>query len=186
MKTFFLIALLTVVIMLPAAELQSQSKEQFGQPILITSAGQSADVTMAGMLCKKLGLEAKAVNRATAADVNGVKTLIIVPGFSSKGLGAAGISREQEMDRVKEVISAAQKQKVKILLLHIGGKPRRGQQSDDFNKLTAEVAQHLIVVKHGDEDKLFSDIAAKKEIVIDLVDRIADAMKPLGSLFGKN
>ncbi len=163
----------------------AQSKIKFDQPILITSAGQSADVTMASMLCKKVGLEAKVAPKATASDISGIKTLIIVPGFSSKGLGAAGISREQEMNRVKDVIAAAEKQKIKILLLHIGGKPRRGQQSDDFNKLAAEVSQHLIVVKQGNEDNFFSDIATKQNIGIDIVEKIAEAMKPLEGSFNK-
>ncbi len=165
--------------------LYSQSKEKFEQPILITSAGQSADVTMAAMLCKKVNLNAKAVNRATAADVKDAKTLMIVPGFSSKGLGAAGISREQEMDRVKEVIAAAQKQKMRIIVLHIGGKPRRGQQSDDFNKLCAEASQYMIVVKQGNDDNFFSDIAAAKKIGLDLVEKIAEAAKPLEASFTK-
>ena len=178
--------MLSIVIVASTSIVISQSKEKFEQPILITSAGQSADVTMAAMLCKKVGLNAKAVNRATAADVKDVKTLMIVPGFSSKGLGAAGISREQEMERIKEVIAAAQKQKMKIIVLHIGGKPRRGQQSDDFNRLCAEVSQYMIVVKQGNEDNFFSDIAAAKKIGIDLVEKIADAMKPLDGSFIKN
>ncbi|MBW7888155.1 MAG: hypothetical protein H3C35_07330 [Bacteroidetes bacterium] len=159
------------------------AQEKFQQPILITSAGQSADVTMAGMLCKKAKLDAKTINRAKASDLLGIKTLIIVPGFSSKGLGAAGISREQEMDRVKEVIEAAQKQKINILMLHIGGKPRRGAQSDDFNKLAAEVSKEMIVVKQGDEDQFFSKIAEQKKIKIELVDKIAEALKPLTDAF---
>jgi hypothetical protein len=165
--------------------LSAQSKFKYEQPILITSAGQSADVTMASMLCKKAGLEAKAANRATAAEIAGYKTLIIVPGFSSKGLGAAGISREQEMERVRAVIAAAQQQKIKILVLHIGGKPRRGQQSDDFNKIAAEASQHMIVVKQGDEDRFFSDISDKMKVGIDVVEKIAEAMKPLSESFAK-
>jgi hypothetical protein len=179
----FTLLVLTATLAYP---LFPQPKEKCEQPILITSAGQSADVTMAAMLCKKVGLNAKTVNRASAADVKDVKTVIIVPGFSSKGLGAAGISREQEMDRVKEVIAAAQKQKMKIFLLHIGGKPRRGLQSDDFNKLCAEVSMHMIVVKQGNEDNFFSDIASAKKIGIDLVEKIVDAAKLLDGSFVKN
>jgi hypothetical protein len=161
----------------------TQSAVKFEQPILITSAGQSADVTMAGMLCKRLNLTAKTDNKATAKSLDGIKTLIIVPGFSSKGLGAAGISREQEMLRVKEILEAAKEKKIKILMLHLGGKPRRGAQSDDFNKIAAETSLQMIVVKQGDEDQFFSSIASNKKIPIDLVEKIADAMKPLNVSF---
>ncbi len=185
MKLFRYLTLIIAVCM-SVTPLFSQSKDKFEQPILVTSAGQSADVTLAASLCKKAGLNARAINRATAADVKDAKTLMIVLGFSSKGLGAAGISREQEMDRVKEVIAAAVKQKMKIFVLHIGGKPRRGVQSDDFNKVCAEASQAMIVVKAGNEDNFFSAIAAAKKIGITVVDKIAEAVKPLEAAFAKN
>jgi hypothetical protein len=161
----------------------AQEKARFEQPILITSAGQSADVTLAGSLCKKVNLDAKAVAQATVADLQGIKTLIIVPGFSSKGLGAAGTSREQEMERVTTLIEETKKMQIPVLLLHIGGKARRGTQSDDFNRIAAEAARHLIVVKQGDEDGFFSAIAGGRKIGIDVVDKIAGAMTPLAAVF---
>jgi hypothetical protein len=178
--SIFILAVIAVAMVQPAA---AQNSIKFQQPILITSAGQSADVTMAGQLCKRLKLDYTADNKATAKKLDGVKTLIIVPGFSSKGLGAAGISREQEMARVKELIDAAKSKKLNILVLHLGGKPRRGAQSDDFNKMAAEAAAHMVVVQQGDEDQFFSTIAKEKKVGIDLVDKIAAAMKPLETLF---
>ena len=84
--TFSLIALIPSL-------LTPQPKVKFEQPVLITSAGQSADVTIAGMLFKKANVQAKALPLAKPGDLEGVKTLVVVAGFSSKGLGAAGISR---------------------------------------------------------------------------------------------
>jgi hypothetical protein len=163
----------------------SQPKEKFEQPVLITSAGQSADVTIAGMLFKKANIQAKALPLAKTTDLDGLKTLVVVAGFSSKGLGAAGISREQEMSRVQSLLQAAKEKKLKIMLLHIGGKARRGNQSDDFNKIAAEASSYLLVVKQGDEDQFFSKIAAEKKSPIDLVDKIADAVKPVATAFAK-
>jgi hypothetical protein len=163
----------------------AQPKAKFEQPVLITSAGQSADVTIAGMLFKKASIQAKAIALAKTTDLDGVKTLVVVAGFSSKGLGAAGISREQELARVKSLLAAAQEKKLKVVTLHIGGKARRGNQSDDFNKMAAEASSYLLVVKQGDEDQFFSKIAAEKKITIDLVDKIADAVQPVGNAFTK-
>ena len=163
----------------------SQPKVKFEQPVLITSAGQSADVTIAGMLFKKANIPAKAIALAKTTDLEGVKTLVMVAGFSSKGLGAAGISREQELARVKSLLAAAQEKKLKVVMLHIGGKARRGNQSDDFNKMAADASSYLLVVKQGDEDQFFSKIAAEKKIRIDLVDKIADAVQPVGNAFAK-
>jgi len=165
------------------AAVPSKAQPAFEQPALITSAGQSADVTLAGMLFKKLNLNAKTSARATSSDLDGIKTLVIVPGFSSKGLGAAGISREQEMTRLKEIIAAAEKKGIPVLTMHIGGKPRRGQQSDDFNTLAVNAAKQLIVVKQGDEDGFFTKLAAAGKKPIIVVGKIAEASQPLAGLF---
>jgi hypothetical protein len=183
MKTLSYSALSLFILAVALSSGMSQTKPKFEQPILVTSAGQSADVTLAGMLCKKLKLDAKTVPMAQPSDVDGNKTLIIVAGFSSKGLGAAGISRDQEMKRVQEVISAAKKKNIKIVMLHIGGKPRRGNQSDDFNKLAAESSNYMLVVKQGNEDQFFTQIASKEKISMDVVEKIAEAAGPLGEAF---
>jgi hypothetical protein len=163
----------------------SQTKAKFDQPVLITSAGQSADVTIAGTLFKRANVQAKVIPLAKASDLEGIKTLVVVAGYSSKGLGAAGISREQELARVQSVLQAAKEKKVRIFTLHVGGKARRGNQSDDFNKMAAEVSSYLLVVKQGNEDQFFSTIAAGKKITIDLVDKIADAVQPVAKAFEK-
>ncbi len=163
--------------------LPAQAADKLPQPVLISSAGQSADVAIAGMLCKKLSLQAKSQPLAKPADLQGIGTLMVVSGFSTKGLGAAGVSKEQEMERVKALLDAAREKKIRVITLHIGGKARRGGQSDDFNRLAAEASERLIVVRTGDEDQFFSSLAAGKKIPIDLVDKISDAMQPLGKIF---
>jgi hypothetical protein len=178
--SFFLLTLFICAYMSPV---QAQTPPKFQAPILISSAGQSADVTMAAMLCKKLGLNAKVAAMAKPADLDGIKTLLLVPGFSSKGLGAAGTSREDEMARTKKLLAAAKEKNVMVLTMHLGGKPRRGQQSDDFNKIAAEAAGYLIVVKQGNEDQFFTKIAADSKIPIEIVAKIADVMQPLGAAF---
>ncbi|MBI2417347.1 MAG: hypothetical protein HYV28_05485 [Ignavibacteriales bacterium] len=156
---------------------------QYEQPILITSAGQSADVSLAGTLMKKLNLNFKVVNLAKESDLNGIKTLIIVPGFSSKGLGAAGISREQELERVKLILKAAKDKGIKLVMLHLGGKARRGAQSDDLCQLAANASSMMIVVKQGDEDQFFTKLAGQRKVPIKVIDKMADALTPLKEAF---
>lgn len=184
-RTPILIIMFIMLLIVTSAGLFSQSKPKFDQPVLITSAGQSADVTIAGTIFKRANVQAKAIPLAKAADLEGVKTLVVVAGFSSKGLGAAGISREQELARVESILQAAREKKLKIMTLHIGGKARRGNQSDDFNKMAAEVASYLLVVKQGNEDQFFSKIATEKKIAIDVVDKIVDAVQPVAKAFEK-
>jgi hypothetical protein len=169
--------------MIGFSSLRSQEKPKFERPILVTSAGQSADVTMASTLLKRADIEATVTPLAEADDLKGIRTLIVVAGFSSKGLGAAGISRDDEMARITALLTAAQKEKIPVLTMHLGGAARRGSQSDDFNLVAAEAASRLIVVKGGDEDQFFSSLAATKKIPIDLVEKIAGALGPLQSVF---
>jgi hypothetical protein len=85
----------------------------FEKPGLITSAGQSSDASIVKVLINsklKLGLEFKQV--AKPEDLGGVKTLVVVVGASTKGLGAAGIDIDQEMDRTRQLLKAARDKKV--------------------------------------------------------------------------
>lgn len=163
--------------------IRSQSAPKFKQQILISAAGQSADTKLTGMVFKKLKLDIKENNNAKPNDLSGIKTLVIVPGFSSKGLGAAGISQEQEMNRVKELVVAANQKNIPIVCVHIGGNARRKGQSDDFNKYVAENSKYIIVVKQGDEDKFFSSIASQKNIPMKLVEKISDISNPVAAIF---
>jgi hypothetical protein len=87
------------------------------------------------------------------------------------------------MERVKKLIAAAREARVPILTIHIGGKARRGTQSDDFNTMAVEAARHLIVVKQGDEDGFFSKLAADSRISIEVVEKIAAVLPPLTAAF---
>jgi len=162
---------------------QAQESKKYEGPILVTSAGQSADVKLAGLLLKKQKLEAETITMAKAEDLKGVKTLIVVPGFSSKGLGAAGISADEELKRVQELLKQAAELKIPVVLLHIGGKARRQGQSDNFIKEVAGVSSYMIVVEQGNEDGLFTELAKKQKVKLELVSKIPLAAEPLGKLF---
>ena len=180
MKKFFVMAVLLAAFSVFA---KNPLPGQYDQPILITSAGQSADVSLAGTLLKKLNLNFKVANLAKESDLSGIKTLVIVPGFSSKGLGAAGISREKELERVQLILKAAKAKGIKVVMLHLGGKARRGAQSDDLCQMAANASSLMIVVKQGDEDQFFTKLAAQKKVPIKVIAKMADALTPLKEAF---
>jgi hypothetical protein len=157
--------------------------QKFEQPVLISSAGQSADVKLVKMLAQKQKLNANTVLMAKPSDLSGIKTLIIVPGFSSKGLGAAGVSQQDEFQRVQTLIKSANDMKIPIVMVHIGGNARRKGQSDSFNQLVADNSKTMIVVKQGDEDGFFTTISKNKNIPLTLVEKISDTEVPIGKLF---
>ncbi len=178
---------LSIVALLACLALSATAQAQtvFEQPILVTSAGQSVDIKLAGVLLSRLEIEHTILPAATAADLAGFKTLLIVPGYSSKGLGAAGVSREDEMNRVTELLAGAAAAEVPILALHLGGKARRGVQSDDFNHVAVAGADLAIVVAQGDEDKFFTNLCQTEKVPLEIVKVMAGAMEPLKKAIAK-
>ena len=113
------------------------------------------------------------------------KSIIIVSGGSTKGLGAAKIDKEEEYARTEKMIEKAKEEGVKIIGMHIGGKSRRGALSDYFNELVANNSDHLIVVESGNQDSYFSNIAKDKGIGIDLSEKIVLITNVLKGIYGK-
>lgn len=137
----------------PAQETAQQTGEVHGleapiaeKPILMTSAGQSADVQMLYAVAQKSGLEAevRAVAEADQLDADAYKTLIIAVGGSSKGLGAAGIDADEEKVRVQKIIDKF-KDSTTIIVAHIGGEARRGELS----RRVYQSGAALCAVYHG-------------------------------------
>lgn len=157
-----------------AGETAEEGAVTISLPILMTSAGQSADVQMFNAIASRSGVEATARELVGADDieVGEYNTLVIVVGGSSKGLGAAGIDAEQEQARVDAVIEKL-KDSVTIVVAHIGGQARRGELSDGFINAVLPYAQYLIVVEEGDSDGLFSNYAAENNIPISICPDIA-------------
>jgi hypothetical protein len=156
--------MVTAVLLLAAALPLFAADGGFAQPILLTSCGQSADVLMMKTLLTRDSLNFSYVPDAKAADVAGKGSLIVVIGGSSKGLGAAKISAEDESARVNALLDAAHKANVPVLAVHLGGMNRRGALSDPFNQIGAENAAKIIVVKGGNDDGFFTKIAEEKQI----------------------
>jgi UDP-N-acetylmuramoylalanine-D-glutamate ligase len=123
--------------------------------------------------------------QATEANLEGANSVILVIGGSSKGLGAAKISAEDENKRVDALIKAAHEKKIPVLVTHLGGEQRRGELSDPFNQLGAENATQLIVVKGGDNDGFFTKIAEAKKIPLASAENILSIEPMLKGIFSK-
>ena len=189
MKRFFLFYLLSIILLLPLNGIsQSADTSRFvaREPVLITSSGQSADVLMLKVLSEKAGLKYSFDKTASPEMVDSAKSVILVTGGSTKGLGAANIDKEAEYKRVEEIITRARKDKLPVITFHVGGKSRRGTLSDYFNKLAAENADYLVVVAGGDEDGFFSNIAKEKNIPRESPEKIASIQEILERMFQKD
>ena len=154
-------------------------------PIILTSVGQSADVNVVQTLLKKCEIDSDLNATVTADDLGSYKTLVLAIGGSSKGLGAAGVDENQELDRVKSVIAKAEEQGMTIIALHIGGSARRGTLSDKFIPDALAAADAAIIVSEGDSDGFMKGIVTENGVATAFIDNQFGALDPLKTLFGK-
>lgn len=154
------------------------SSAAFAADVAITSVGQSSDGMMVKVLMKKLNIEPEYDALMKPEALKGQGVLIAVVGGSSKGLGAAGINKEEEKARGVAVIEAARKKGMKVIVMHVGGEGRRGDLSDMFITAVTKLGDRVIVVKSGNADKIF-DRNKAPEAKLDEVDNIQAAVTPL-------
>ena len=178
----------------PAPSAPSTSTEAAGEvagltapiaegPALVTSGGQSADYQMIATVMGKVGMDYTVANLCTSADLGDAKTLIVVVGGSSKGLGAAGIDADGELARLTELLDGAKSAGLTVIAMHTGGEARRGELSDKFITPIFEKADYAIVVTSGDEDGLMSGICASKGIPMDGIASISEVATVLPAAF---
>jgi hypothetical protein len=179
--SFILLSLSFMFLWIPANG--QENAGIFEQPLLITSAGQNAEVQIAAVLAKRAGLNYTLSKQATAADLENMKTLVLVLGASLKGLGAAGLDMDKERKRVMALIAAAQKIQVPLLCLHLGGETRRGQQTDDLIAEVLPLAKMVIVVKSGNGDGFFTTLCQPRNIPLVEVEKTVDTQVALQKAF---
>lgn len=88
------------------------------------------------------------------------------------------------MARVTALLEQAKAQDAFVLLMHVGGTARRGPSSNPLIEAVAAYADAMIVVRSGNEDGFFTQLAQEYGIPLTEVERIVDAREPLSRLFG--
>ncbi len=192
-----IIAALALTATFAAGQAQTPRAET---PVLLASCGQSPGPVMLKVILHKLGFSYELNALATPADLKAkaqagtpYKSLVIVMGASLKGMGAAGISIDDELKRTAELIDEARKEGIKIIGAHIEGMKRRSQgaaagDTTDEQAIDAVAPNSdlLIINKEGDSDGRFTTISKAKNIPMIVVEKNLDLVTELGKLFGKS
>jgi hypothetical protein len=147
--------------------------------VVLTPFGQSPDAMMVKVVLKKLGVDARLEKLLKADELQDEKVLIVVVAGSSKGLGEAGIDKDAEIARMQAVVSAARAKGMKILVMHIGGKGRRGNLTDLFINEAVPMADALIVVEGGNYDGLFTTLTEGSDLEIIPANSVRETEAPL-------
>jgi len=171
-------------------------------PVLITSCGQSPGPIMLKVVFMKLKLEAEpkayeVIELATVEDLKAMKetgtpykSIIIVMGASLKGMGAAGISIDDELSRTSKLIEEARHQGITIIGAHIEGMKRRAQGAavgDNTDELSIDAvapkSDLLVIKKEGNGDRRFTIIANEKNIPMIEIEKTLDLIPEFKKLF---
>lgn len=158
---------------------------QFETPVLVTSFGQSTDAAMLDTVMKRLGVDYVYNATASGEEIGDNKTVIICVGASTKGLGAAGISEDEETARATSFMEALKGTDAKVVLVHIGGETRRGGLSDSFADLVLGDADYMVVKEDGNADGKFTDAAKEAGVPITLIQSTKDTIEVFTNLFVK-
>ena len=173
-------------------------------PVLITSCGQCAGTNMIKVLFMRLKLQSDGptyvMNEfATADDLktaktegNPYKSVIIVMGASLKGMGAAGVDIDDEIERASLLIQEAKTQGITLIGAHITGIKNRAQGAapgDNTDELSIDAvapeSDLLLINKEGNEDARFTSISQDHNIPMIEVEKNLELLEKLKELFGQ-
>lgn len=184
-------------------------------PILTTSAGQSPDVTTVNIVCEEagikydycdvpeveligagVGLAGKESGTGFHVEVytdlekypNGTpyKTIIVAIGASLKGMGASGLTVDDEASRLKKIIEYCQEKKIFIVGVHVGGISKRGAPGSDNERMidaVAPFADYLIVTQDSNKDGRFTEIADGNNIPLNEIEYALDLVEIFQQMF---
>jgi len=199
MKKISVLMVLSLILLVPASFLLAQSKPLAQPPVLLTSCGQSPGPAMIKVFLQKLNIEFELNPLATAANLQQKKaagqpygSVIIVIGASLKGMGAAGISIDDEIKRITQLIEEAKKEGITVIGAHIEGMKRRSQgasagDTTDEQSIDAVAPNcHLLLInKDGNSDGRFTAIAKAKNIPMIEIEKNVDLMTELARIYGR-
>jgi hypothetical protein len=161
------------------------------EPLLITNAGQGPGGKMGRLLVTRSGVVKEVTYNAEPQtedlETGGFKTMIVVIGSSAKGLGASGITIDQEIARLEKMTTKAKELGIQIIAAHIEGKARRGKAgSADERSIDAILpcASHIIVMKEGDDvDHKFTNFGKEHNIPVTYLDAALDLVEATKAMY---
>jgi hypothetical protein len=153
-------------------------------PILITTAGQGPGGEFADAMIKRGRITpSRLAAKADAGFLTDQRTLIVVLSSSLKGMGSAGVSIGQELNRINSLINQAKKMGMIVIGCHIEGDARRGGYDEDIINQIAPKMNYLIVRNDGNTDGIFNKIVQKEKIPITFIDKTSELQQIFTEIF---
>lgn len=181
------------------AKISGAELQQYDCPFLITSGGQGAGSKMLRLLInqtkkfsygesKDFFLEDETPARYELIDSGKYKALVVVMSVTEKGLGASGITIEDEIGFLKEVVKKAKAQNMPIIAVSME-KDARSKISTNGNERVIDTicpeADWIISITDNNTDGRFTDLGNKYGIPVTIVDKPLELVKVLPNIFTK-
>ena len=116
------------------------------------------------------------------------KTVIFAIGASLKGMGASGLTVDDEVKRLSSVLQYCKDKGIFVIGVHVGGQSKRGAPGSDNERMIAAVApfvDYLIITADSNKDGRFTQIAQEKSIPLTEVDYALNLVDTLQAVFSK-
>lgn len=186
MKSHFLkLSLICILIVIIFSSFANAENIKYypAQPVAITCPGQNPDGLMVKVVLDKENIDFFYHPFLEAENLENYPTIFISIGHSCKGVGAAGIDFETELQRSKDLIEKARAKNKFIILTHFGGENRREEKSDKLLNIVAPYADYMIISKSSNFDNYFSEIAMKYNIPLAVADNLSQIKPIIRDLF---
>ena len=153
------------------------------ETVLITSAGQSADTYIVEDIANQLMIHNLFMPQARKTDLEDIKTLVVVVGYSPIGMKSRDISYNEEKNRILRLLEKSESNNLTVITLYIGGRQRRSTETDELLQLVSPKTDYLISLQEANFDGFFIEIAKKYNIPLTLVKSVNDISEPFASAF---
>lgn len=182
-----LAALLLSLTLTASAGMSGVELKTYGTPFLITNAGQGPGGKMARLLVSQTGTleldtdyfydsEPGAEGHGTLDDM-AYSCLVVVIGSTDKGLGASGITIEDELARLEKMVAHAKEIGLPIIGVLLE-KDKRSEIPTNANERCIDAicpnAEWMIVVKDGNTDGRFDKLSEEYGIPLTVIDTTLD------------
>ena len=202
-RIIFALILAIMLIAVPAelfAVVSGDPLQTYPCPFLLTSGGQGAGSKSLRLLINRtrkftlaedgdFWLEDETPERYACIDSGRYTTLVIVISVTEKGLGASGITIEDEIGFLKVVLEKAKAQNMKIVAVSMEADARAPKIPTNGNEriidLVCPQADWIISIAANNADGRFTQISKEKNIPLTIIDAPTDLVMVLPQIFTK-
>lgn len=153
------------------------------EPLLITSAGQNTDSYIVKDIANKLMMDNYFVPMATKESLLGIKSVVMVIGYSKVGINLKDMKYKEEKKRVEELLSYIKEKELTLITIYLRGSEMLSEENKDLLKVVSEQSDYLIVVNSYMDDGYYIKLAEQNQSPLTIVKDIREVSEPFVSAF---